>query len=88
MQSHSQVREKRFVYVIRSEVSGRRYFGLTSDFEKRLAGHNAGQNISTAGQRPWRPVTVTEFQSGAAAVQLEKYLKSGSGRAFVRTHFW
>jgi hypothetical protein len=32
-------------------------------------------------------VTVTEFGSEASAAKFEKYLKSGSGRAFVRTHF-
>lgn len=35
---------KRYVYVIRSEPTGRTYIGLTSDFPKRLAAHNAGQN--------------------------------------------
>ena len=75
------------MYVIRSEATGRIYIGLTSDFEKRLAAHNAGQNASTAQHKPWRALTVTEFHSDAAAKQFEKYLKSGSGRAFVRAHF-
>ncbi len=78
---------RRFVYVIRSEPTGRTYIGLTSDFEKRLAAHNAGQNVSTAKHRPWSPVTVTEFQSEAGAARFERYLKTGSGRAFVRAHF-
>jgi len=78
---------KRFVYVIRSEANGRTYVGLTSDFEKRLAGHNAGGNVSTAKYGPWSPVTVTEFQTEASASRFERYLKSGSGRAFVRAHF-
>jgi putative endonuclease len=81
------VGEKRFVYVIRSTATGQAYIGLTSDFAKRLAAHNAGQNVSTARARPWRAVTVTEFDSEASAAKFEKYLKSGSGRAFVRTHF-
>jgi predicted GIY-YIG superfamily endonuclease len=78
---------KRFVYVILSEATGRTYVGLTSDFEKRLAAHNDGWNVSTARHRPWRPLTVTEFQEEASAARFERYLKSGSGRAFVRTHF-
>jgi putative endonuclease len=78
---------KRFVYVIRSEPTGRTYIGLTSDFPKRFAAHNAGQNISTANYKPWSPVIVTEFQTEASAARFEGYLKSGSGRAFVRTHF-
>jgi len=83
----SRVGEKRFVYVIRSEATGRTYIGLTSDFEKRLEAHNVGQNRSTARYKPWRAVTVTEFQSEVAAAKFERYLKSGSGRAFARTHF-
>jgi len=78
---------KRYVYVICSEPTGRTYIGLTSDFPKRLSAHNAGQNVSTAKHRPWRPVTLTEFQTEASAARFERYLKSGSGRAFVRTHF-
>jgi predicted GIY-YIG superfamily endonuclease len=78
---------KRFVYVIRSEATGRTYIGLTSDFERRLAAHNAGHNMSTARYRPWRRVTVTEFQTEARAIRFERYLKSGSGRAFVGAHF-
>jgi putative endonuclease len=78
---------KRFVYVMRSESTGRTYTGLTSDFAKRLAAHNAGQNVSTAKYRPWAPVTLTEFQTEASAARFERYLKSGSGRAFVRRHF-
>ena len=78
---------KRYVYVIRSEPTGRTYIGLTSDFQKRLAAHNAGQNVSTAKHRPWHPVTLTEFQTETSAARFERYLKSGSGRAFVRTHF-
>jgi len=78
---------KRFVYVIRSESTGRTYIGLTSDFERRLAAHNAGGNVSTARFRPWSPVTLTEFQTEEGAARFERYLKSGSGRAFVRAHF-
>lgn len=78
---------KRFVYVIRSQTTDRTYIGLTSDFRKRLAAHNAGGNVSTARHQPWEPVTVTEFQTELRAARFERYLKSGSGRSFVRAHF-
>jgi putative endonuclease len=83
----SEVPEKRVVYVIQSEVADRTYIGLTSDFERRLAAHNAGQNVSTARFKPWRALTVIAFHSEESAAAFEAYLKSGSGRAFVRTHF-
>jgi hypothetical protein len=75
---------KRFVYVIRSEATGRTYIGLTSDFAKRLAAHNAIGNVSNAKFKPWCRVTLIEFQTEA---RFERYLRSGSGRAVVSTQF-
>ena len=79
---------KCFVYVLRS-VSGssRTYIGLTSDIAARLKAHNAGQNPSTARHKPWQLVVALEFRSEQAAVRFERYLKSGSGRAFAKRHF-
>jgi hypothetical protein len=37
--------------------------------------------------RPWDLVAVIEFTNEASAVAFEKYLKSGSGRAFAKRHF-
>ena len=65
----------------------RHYVGLTSDLERRLAGHNAGQNIHTARARPWRQLVSIEFEGEKAAARFERYLKTGSGRAFALRHF-
>jgi len=75
---------KRFVYLLRSSASGRLYVGLTSDVERRLAAHNTGQNRSTARQKPWEVLVTIEFLAEPAAIRFERYLKSGSGWAFVR----
>jgi putative endonuclease len=75
---------KRFVYVLKSETTGARYYGLTSDVAMRLAAHNAGMNKSTARACPWKLVTLIEFSSADTAMKFEQYLKSGSGRAFAR----
>jgi putative endonuclease len=37
--------------------------------------------------RPWTVAVSMEFPNERAAVRFEKYLKSGSGRAFTRRHF-
>ena len=37
--------------------------------------------------RPWSLVVSIEFQTEREAVRFEKYLKSGSGRAFAKRHF-
>ena len=79
---------KRCVYVLRSTADpSRHYVGLTADADQRLAWHNAGQIPSTAGLRPWRLLISIYFDNEAAAIQFERYLKSGSGRAFAKRHF-
>jgi len=65
----------------------RHYVGLTSDVAKRLEWHNAGQNIHTVKDRPWRVIVTLEFETADAAGQFERYLKTGSGRAFAKRHF-
>ena len=77
----------RIVYLIRSEKDGRPYVGLTWDAGQRLATHNSGGSRYTAPHRPWRLVVAMEFSSVDAAVDFEKYLKTGSGRAFAKRHF-
>ena len=63
------------------------YVGLTSDVDKRLSAHNAGQSPHTSKHRPWKIVTYHAFVDESKAAAFEKYLKSGSGRAFVSKHF-
>ncbi len=80
--------DKNIVYVLRSERSPmRRYTGLTSDIDQRLLWHNAGQNVHTAQDRPWTVFAFFHFHHERTARQFEKYLKSGSGRAFAKRHF-
>jgi putative endonuclease len=78
----------RFVYILRSLVDPTRYYvGLTSDLARRLATHNSGGSIHTVANRPWQLVAAIEFSNVDSAVKFERYLKSGSGRAFSRRHF-
>jgi predicted GIY-YIG superfamily endonuclease len=77
---------KLFVYLLKSETTGARYYGLTGNISARLAAHNAGMNKSTVRDRPWRLVTLVQFSDEPTACRFERYLKSGSGRAFAREH--
>jgi putative endonuclease len=81
-----QAAPKRFVYLIRSSVTGQPYIGLTSNVQTRLAAHNAGQNRSTSRNKPWELVAAMEFATEPTAVRFERYLKSGSGWAFAKRH--
>jgi putative endonuclease len=78
----------RFVYILRScSDPDRHYVGRTSDVLIRLGFHNAGLSPHTAKYRPWRIIVALEFPVEEQAVRFEKYLKSGSGRAFAKRHF-
>ncbi len=80
--------EKRFVYVLRSHVDPKRYYaGITSDVRRRLETHNSGGSHHTARLRPWHLVVAVEFATERSALLFERYLKTGSGRAFAKRHF-
>jgi predicted GIY-YIG superfamily endonuclease len=79
---------KRFVYVLRSAADPAHYYvGVTSDVGHRLEWHNHGPCGHTVDHRPWSLVVVVEFPTEEQALRFERYLKSGSGRAFARRHF-
>ena len=81
------VPSQRFVYVLRSRRDNRPYVGVTCNVEQRLATHNSGGSAYTAPHRPWRLVVSLAFETESAAIGFEKYLKTGSGRAFTKRHF-
>jgi putative endonuclease len=79
---------KRIVYILRSGVDpSRHYVGITNDLVARLEWHNHGPCGHTRSYRPWSVVVSLEFPTEKEAVRFEKYLKSGSGRAFAARHF-
>ncbi|MFN2447903.1 MAG: GIY-YIG nuclease family protein [Vicinamibacterales bacterium] len=63
------------------------YVGLTSDVQARLVAHNSGHCRHTAARRPWQLHVVLAFDNEDRAIGFERYLKSGSGRAFAKRHF-
>lgn len=80
--------DKRFVYVLRNaDQDPHFYVGLAADVTARLTAHNAGRCAHTARRRPWHFHVVIEFSNEQAALRFERYLKSGSGRAFAKRHF-
>jgi putative endonuclease len=79
--------DKRVVYIIRSESDPNRFYtGLTSDMEARLDWHNTGPYGFTVDHRPWSLVIAMTFATETAARRFERYLKTGSGRAFSKRH--
>ena len=80
--------DTRFVYVLKSaDPTPHFYVGRTSDVHARLADHNAGRCPHTARYRPWHLHVTIELPDERRAIEFERYLKSGSGRAFAKRHF-
>ena len=63
------------------------YVGQTTDIVERLQQHNSSQIGHTVKFRPWKLVVAIHFEDAAKAASFERYLKSGSGRAFAKRHF-
>jgi putative endonuclease len=74
-----------YVYVLRSETTGRLYKGSTSDLEARIKSHNQGKVRSTKAGRPWVLVYHEEYENKTEARKRELFLKSGPGRKFLQS---
>jgi putative endonuclease len=77
----------KYVYILESLDSEHFYVGITEDLRARLAKHNAGEVPHTSKYGPWRLRTYIAFSDEKGPRAFEKYLKSGSGRAFAKKHF-
>jgi predicted GIY-YIG superfamily endonuclease len=77
-----------YVYILESvSAPTESYVGRTGDLRARLVDHNAGRSAHTAKHRPWNLAQYHAFANERHAVDFERYLKSGSGRAFRKRHF-
>ena len=75
----------KYVYILQSLTHTDRYYvGITADLRARLARHNRGEVSHTSKFIPWRLKTYIGFDDEKRAFAFEKYLKTGSGRAFAR----
>ncbi len=76
-----------YTYILQSlSKPSQRYVGHTEDLRRRVAEHNAGKCPHTSKFLPWKLKVYIAFQSIEQAQRFEKYLKSGSGRAFANRH--
>jgi len=76
-----------YVYLLRSRSRpDETYIGSTHDLRNRLAEHNSGKSIHTNKFKPWDLMVYVALPEKHLADKFEKYLKSGSGRAFTVRH--
>jgi len=80
--------ESCFVYVLRNP-GGKLYIGQTRDLSFRLHQHNDPQHTLTRTTKrfcgPWKLVHSEKLPSRSAALVRERQLKSGQGRAWLKT---
>ena len=74
-----------YVYILlcKNKLS---YVGCTSNLKKRLLRHKKGFVPATKESRPIKLWCYFAFSNKYSAFNFEKYLKSGSGRAFLKKH--
>ncbi|PIV39148.1 MAG: excinuclease ABC subunit C [Candidatus Omnitrophica bacterium CG02_land_8_20_14_3_00__42_8] len=76
------------VYILRSKKDSKRhYIGIAQDLKKRLNEHNDSKSEYTKKFAPWEIETFITFKDKLLAKKFERYLKSGSGYAFLNRHF-
>ena len=74
-----------YVYLLISTKNPAKvYIGRTSNLEKRLAEHNRGESSYSKTYGPWKLETYVAFSDEKLAEAFEKYLKAGSGFAFMK----
>jgi putative endonuclease len=72
-----------FVYILKC-ADNSYYTGCTSDLDDRLRRHNKGENTYTKERLPVMLIYYSTFINKYKAYAFEKYLKSGSGKAFAQ----
>jgi len=77
---------KYFVYTLKSQRDSKQvYIGYTTNLENRMEDHqNLKASAYTRQYAPWGLATYTVFKNKNLAQKYEIYLKSQSGRAFLK----
>lgn len=75
-----------YVYIIQSQKDDSLYIGCTSDIKTRLTQHNSGCSKYSSSKKPFKLIWYCAFVKKKEALLFEKYLKHGSGRAFMKRH--
>jgi len=74
-----------YVYILKGNTN-KPYIGCTEDLRERLERHKNGYIPATKSLLPVELISYFAFPNKYAAFNFEKYLKTGSRRAFLRKH--
>lgn len=72
------------VYVLKDRYN-RIYIGQTEDFRKRLEDHSLGKTKSLRNRGPFDIIYTEILKTRIKAIQRERALKSGRGRAWLKS---
>lgn len=76
-----------YVYFLQL-ANGDIYVGSTNDLRRRVDSHRQGRVGSTKAHLPVDLKAYVAVSSELNARELERYFKSGSGKAFAKKRFW
>jgi putative endonuclease len=79
-----------YVYVLHSTSDNGFYIGYSANLRRRLNEHKNGISFATSYRGPWKLIYYEAYLEQADAIGREKFLKSGSGRRFLKaqlTHY-
>ncbi len=64
------------------------YTGFTSNLKQRIIAHNNSQVKSTKNYKPYELIFYAALRKKEDAFNFERYLKTGSGKAFASKRLW
>jgi predicted GIY-YIG superfamily endonuclease len=76
-----------YVYFLQL-ANGDVYVGSTNDLKRRLLSHERGEVVSTRAHLPCSLKTYVAVRDEQTARALERYFKTGSGKAFANKRFF
>jgi predicted GIY-YIG superfamily endonuclease len=77
-----------YTYILRNKITKRYYVGFTPDLKKRLKKHQTGKVLSTKSNLNYKLEWYCAFKTQKQALDFERYLKTGSGIAFMKKRFF
>ena len=75
-----------YTYILKSSIDSSLYVGFTNNIDRRFEEHQSKKVTATKAKVPSKLLCYFATESSKTASDLEKYFKSGSGRAFVKKH--
>jgi putative endonuclease len=73
-----------YVYVLRSTTDNGFYIDYSANLRKRFSEHATGGSFATSHRGAWNLIYYEAYVEQRDALGREKYLKSGSGRKFLK----